>query len=267
MNCRLIIDPPQSGDWNMAVDEALLNDAAEQGLATLRFYEWLGPTLSLGYFQEHKDRIRHSASRDLPLVRRASGGGALVHHHELTYSVALPQIHPLAGDAERLYDTVHGVLVDWLNDQLPVDLRANAALCLRSQKLPIREQPFLCFQRRSRGDLLIDLNGEPDFPFPCAFDGRFKVCGSAQRRRAGAVLQHGGLLLAASPFAPELPGLFELTGWKSTTRDMAHQLSVLFASKLQLALTAPGDLLHETAAMAERIYQSKFSSAVWTERR
>src|SRR5687767_13677741 len=86
---RLLIDPPASGAWNMAVDEALLASAAA-GVATLRFYTWSQPTLSLGYFQHAHQRDAHAASRSCPLVRRASGGGAILHDRELTYSLAVP---------------------------------------------------------------------------------------------------------------------------------------------------------------------------------
>src|SRR5262245_51070124 len=71
----------------MALDEALLATAATEGQASLRFYGWSEPTLSLGYFQASAD-----ARRLFPLswVRRPSGGAALVHHHEITYALALP---------------------------------------------------------------------------------------------------------------------------------------------------------------------------------
>src|SRR6185295_18138238 len=100
---RLLIDPPGGGAWNMAVDEALLETAATTGQATLRFYQWQEPTLSLGYFQSVADRQQHAASLDCPVVRRASGGGAILPDRELTYSVALPQ--PVASSA--LYDACH----------------------------------------------------------------------------------------------------------------------------------------------------------------
>ena len=77
----------------MAVDEALLLDAAENGIATLRFYEWSEPTLSLGYFQRYDDRYSHAASRDCAIVRRQTGGGAILHDRELTYSLTLPASH------------------------------------------------------------------------------------------------------------------------------------------------------------------------------
>ena len=84
----------------MAVDETLLFDAAENGTATLRFYSWDEPTLSLGYFQRYADREQHTASRTCAVVRRQTGGGAILHDRELTYSLALPA-QPSADKTKR----------------------------------------------------------------------------------------------------------------------------------------------------------------------
>src|SRR3954447_24341632 len=101
-NCRLIIDPRAPGPHNMAVDEALLIDAAEHNTAALRFYSWNEPTLSLGYFQNYADRHQHAASLACAVVRRQPGGGAILHDRELTYSLALPTNHPLTKQNEKL---------------------------------------------------------------------------------------------------------------------------------------------------------------------
>src|SRR5262245_23045859 len=114
-DCRLIIDLPQNGPWNMAVDDALLTDAVENGHATLRFYEWREPTLALGYFQHFADREQHAASRNAAVVRRQSGGGAILHDRELTYSLVLPPGHPLTHNAPRLYDAVHKAFINTLS--------------------------------------------------------------------------------------------------------------------------------------------------------
>ena len=87
---RLIIDPPAAGSWNMAVDEALLRSAGESRQLTLRVYQWEQPTLSLGYFQAHERPAEHAASQPCPVVRRATGGGAIVHDREITYSLTAP---------------------------------------------------------------------------------------------------------------------------------------------------------------------------------
>ncbi len=80
----LLLDPPAPGAWNMAVDEALLEDAALERRCWLRFYRWQEPTLSLGYFQSYADRRQHPASSGCPAVRRTSGGGAILHDAEVT---------------------------------------------------------------------------------------------------------------------------------------------------------------------------------------
>src|SRR5436190_9111559 len=87
--CRLLPFAVASGATNMAADEVLLESAAA-GVASLRFYGWEQPTLSLGYFQPERLRHQNESLRTLPYVRRPSGGATLVHHHEVTYALALP---------------------------------------------------------------------------------------------------------------------------------------------------------------------------------
>src|SRR6266576_6739959 len=89
---RLLLDKPASGAWNMAVDEVLLDGvAAGTTPPTLRFYAWTPPCLSLGYFQPF-DVVDVDGCRALgvEVVRRPTGGRAILHDRELTYSVALP---------------------------------------------------------------------------------------------------------------------------------------------------------------------------------
>jgi len=88
--CHLLIDPPASGSWNMAVDEVLLGAVAKSGTSALRFYQWKSPTLSLGYFQSYSERSKHPTSLAADALRRLSGGGAILHDRELTYSLILP---------------------------------------------------------------------------------------------------------------------------------------------------------------------------------
>ncbi len=178
----------RSGAENMATDESLLEQAIAAGLETLRLYRWNEPTVSLGYFQKDDDPVLRQRFAGLPRVRRLSGGGALLHDRELTYSIALPATHPLADAPTVLYDRVHGALVDWLNS-----LGAPARVRGEKRNEP---EPFLCFGRGDPRDVVL---------------GPHKIIGSAQRRRRGAILQHGALLLERSPFAPEFPGLFDLS--------------------------------------------------------
>lgn len=190
--CRLLVDPPQPGAWNMAVDEVLLEQAADAQTCCWRFYQWSEPTLSLGYFQRYAEREGHAASRERAVVRRTTGGGAILHDRELTYSLTGGAKHPLCASASELYRTIHGTLVAALSSMTQA-----AALRGSETSRPPEEEPFLCFSRRAEGDLVLN---------------DIKVCGSAQRRHKGAILQHGSVLLERSPSAPELNGLRELLG-------------------------------------------------------
>ncbi|MEX0818404.1 MAG: biotin/lipoate A/B protein ligase family protein, partial [Pirellulaceae bacterium] len=191
MDTRLIVDEPARGSWNMAVDEALLGWAGTVGGSALRFYQWNEPTLSLGYFQPHQARDQHPPSADLPMVRRATGGGAIIHDRELTYSFVTPIRNRFSSAVQDVVKLFHTTLIETL-----ANYGIEAVLCGDAASDSLNE-PFLCFQRRSSLDILVASS---------------KVAGSAQRRHQGALLQHGSILLARSPNAEALPGLAELTG-------------------------------------------------------
>jgi lipoate-protein ligase A len=194
---RLLPYAVAGGPHNMAADEALLATAVV-GAASLRFYGWSEPTLSLGYFQPERLRLTEPLLAALPFVRRPSGGDTLVHHHELTYALALP-----AGRQWQSPDPclrcIHRVLA-----------AALARLGVRTRlSTPAEGPPFagvLCFQHHTAGDLLLDGH---------------KVAGSAQRKQRGALLQHGAVLLAQSPHTPALPGVRELRGLSIEPAELA----------------------------------------------
>jgi lipoate-protein ligase A len=246
IDCRLLIDPPASGVWNMAVDEVLLETAAQNNQATLRFYRWSAPTLSLGYFQDYADRFQHPASRQATVVRRLTGGGAILHDHELTYSLTAPAGHLWVRERDRLYATIHTALIDALATR-----GVFAALCKPDAARPAKGEPFLCFQRRALGDVLV---------------GDTKVAGSAQRRRRGAVLQHGSVLLARSAAAPELDGLSELTG-----RPVGDaELAAAWLPQLMARLAADwrrDELSPQQRAQINALSTNRYATSVWTEHR
>jgi len=170
-------DPPLDGPTNMARDEALLY-CERVAPAALRIYFWDPPTISLGYFQRFTDVAKLPADvRDLPIVRRATGGGAILHDREITYSLLLDESIPIARKAPvELYRTVHDC---WRT----VLVQAGFETSLAPEEFPMpspRSGPFFCFERPGRTDLL--------------HDGA-KLLGSAQRRIPGRVLQHGSLML------------------------------------------------------------------------
>jgi lipoate-protein ligase A len=246
----LLLDPPASGSWNMAVDEALLEAAAADGQCVLRFYQWEQPTLSLGYFQTYADRCQHEASRQCPVVRRASGGGAIVHDRELTYSLALAERHPLAVNRLRTYRVVHESLIDALA-QWGIRATMFDSGAPRERGAAKNREPFLCFQRRSPGDVLV---------------GGVKVAGSAQRRCRGAVLQHGSLLFARSDAAPELDGLKELTGRLLDAEEFIQAWLEALARVLAVAW-GQGNLAAGCRHRAAVLDVEKYASTAWNEYR
>lgn len=254
----------------MAVDEVLLHRAAHEGLCSLRFYRWSEPTLSLGYFQAIADRARHPASLACPVVRRPSGGGAIVHDRELTYAMAVPDGVAWARHRDQLYRRVHQALVEVLSDWgIPASLygtsgpAASDARGTVRQKSPGRGEdgtsaagpdertPFLCFQRRAPGDVVV---------------GDQKLAGSAQRRLRGAVLQHGSVILGRSAAAPELPGL---TPWACRPID-PDTLAQAWLPVLGQALEwefYQSPLSREEESQAGLLAQHKYASPLWTARR
>jgi len=189
--CRMLIDRvPNSGSWNMAVDELLLEQAVNEKRCTVRLYEWDRATVSLGYFQDAEECSRIAEFANLPKVRRLSGGGAILHHHELTYSCALPATHPIAAEPHRLYELVHQQILVVL-EHYRISARIRGTEFNKNE----REKVFLCFGRGDARDIV--------------FCGH-KILGSAQRRRRGAVLQHGSLIFKRSVHTPQHPGILDL---------------------------------------------------------
>jgi lipoate-protein ligase A len=241
----------------MAADEALLMAAIDSGAATLRFYQWSEPTLSLGYFQSYDDRWQHRASQDCAVVRRQTGGGAILHDRELTYSLTLPAAHPLAHNSQALYIAVHDAFVAVLSPlvaerELTCTLR-RLNHCAKVSQAP---EPFLCFARRACGDVVLaDTHGNDT-----------KILGSAQRRHRGAILQHGSLLIEKSPAAPELAGWLDLTGAPLSIDTLVESLTVAIADALALRVI-PGGFSKELQSNADELANSKFGHDAWTKRR
>lgn len=247
----------------MAVDEVLLDQAAGQGIATLRFYQWSKPTLSLGYFQPYAERDSHTASAMCPVVRRHSGGGAILHDRELTYSLALPPGSHPARDPHALYLSVHRSLRDQLVGWTDGSAETHMELCSEAIPPSGGDEPFLCFQRRALGDLVATTDVEG---LPQTVDGRHKVTGSSQRKRRGAVLQHGSILLRRSDRAPQLPGLQELAGKAPWPEELARSWAGPLAETLGLAITEVV-LSEEQLRLASGLRDARFAQSEWIGRR
>lgn len=242
---RLLQDEPLPGPVNMARDEALLH-AVEQGHAgpTLRLYRWEPPTISLGYFQCYADyEALPEPAGELPVVRRLTGGGAILHDLELTYSLTLPLDHPVLADGpNHLYELAHDAVIAVLGElTLPAHREG-----FTDDSGP-RRGPFFCFARRHRLDVLV---------------GADKIAGSAQRRTRSAVLQHGSIVLA-NRYAQQ-PTAKAGQEFEQALQQVKSALPVRVAEATGLTL-APGDWLEPELAEAEAL-TAKYAGPEWTRR-
>lgn len=172
---RLLDTPPAPGAWNMAMDEALADGVREGGAPVLRLYRWSPPCLSLGRNQPAAGRYDEEAlrRRGIDVVRRPTGGRAVLHSRELTYSVAVGE--ETLGSPRAAYATINRALVAGLR-------RLGVAAQLQPRTADRAPVPSLspCFRDPVEGEVVAA--------------GR-KLVGSAQRRDRGVLLQHGSLLL------------------------------------------------------------------------
>lgn len=180
---RFIDSGACSPSYNMALDEALLDWHSEGKIPpTIRFYGWSPATLSIGYFQQAQKEIDVDAVREhgLGFVRRPTGGRAVLHEHELTYSVIVTEEHPrMPKTVTEAYRVISEGILKGFHE---LGLQANFAVPSSEIELAHLKAPrsSVCFDSPSWYELVVE--------------GR-KIAGSAQTRQKGVILQHGAILL------------------------------------------------------------------------
>ncbi|MFN2398382.1 MAG: biotin/lipoate A/B protein ligase family protein [Gemmatimonadaceae bacterium] len=162
----------------MALDESLMRLASETGECILRVYEWSRPTLSLGRNQPARGRYDTARARELgvDIVRRLTGGRAVLHHREVTYSIAAPAI--ALGSPPESYSWINRLLLDALR-RLGVGARV-------AEPGTAAPRPSLapCFESPVAGEIVSEIEGQAR-----------KLIGSAQYRERDSLLQHGSILV------------------------------------------------------------------------
>jgi lipoate-protein ligase A len=199
---------------NMAIDEAVFRMNRPEGLPpTLRFFGWNPPAVSLGYFQKASQEIDVDFCRreGIDIVRRPTGGKAVLHEHELTYSLVAAVDNPLfTGDILETYRVISACIVEALK-------RLGLAPEIVSEGRSAARTPMeaYCFAAPSKYELLV---------------GGRKICGSAQVRGGGAFLQHGSLLTDIDPLRAAAVMGITAAGICGSTTTLREQLGRVIES-------------------------------------
>lgn len=228
---RLITTLGAPPNFNMALDEALLEIG---GAPTLRLYTWQPDTLSLGYFQKYAEVP--GVAQASHVVRRITGGGAIHHAGELTFSLTTDLSDPIyQGAVPRSYERVHFAVIQALGQ---VGVRAK--LRLDDPLASDQAATGMCFHHST--------------PLDIAWMGR-KGMGSAQRRRGGRVLHHGSIKLATTPIEGAIATTSEC-GPCTEPADLIPHLCLAFEQELGMRLErgVPSPAERELASRLEPRY-------------
>lgn len=265
---RLLLTPPARGAWNMAVDESiLLHIGRGDSPPTLRLYAWTPACLSLGYAQPHADvDAQRLKERGWEIVRRATGGRAILHTDELTYSVIAPNDEPrVSGTVLESYNRLaQALLLAVKNLNVPVEMK-------QAEQNGILLNNPICFEVPSTHEITV--NGK-------------KLIGSAQARKKEGVLQHGSLPLTgdltricqALVFESEAArtaaatrlltrattveaALGRAVGWEEASQAFVGA----FEAQLGIQFEA-GGLSESESKKADELVVEKYDHPSWTER-
>ncbi len=256
---RLLDTGIQSAAWNMALDEALVLSCEREPRTTLRFYQWARPTLSLGYFQSVSEiDLTECQRRGFEWIRRPTGGRAVLHHHELTYSVIAP-ISLLGESVSRSHEKISRALALGLEH-----LGVKAELAHR-RAFGAGHLKAACFATPALVELTVQ--------------GK-KVVGSAQMRTKKSLLQHGSIPLtidcdalaavlklpaAARRLRQKATGLADSLAREPTLEELKYALIKGFERVFEAEFRAEG-LSSQERALATRLYTEKYSTWAWNRR-
>ncbi|MFC1960916.1 biotin/lipoate A/B protein ligase family protein [Chloroflexota bacterium] len=268
---RLLVTPDCHGAYNMALDHAILQHVgAGEAPPTLRLFSWNPACLSLGQAQHASDvDLTRIQEHGWVIVRRPTGGKAILHTDEITYSVALPRDHALVGgDIVTSYRRLSDALVVALERLGLADMQADKQL----EKIPEAAKGPVCFEVPS--------------DYEITADGK-KLIGSAQVRKYGGVLQHGSVPLGgdiaricdALAFRDDAlrekvkvrvrrraTTLEAVLGRAVSWDESAEALITAFADTFNLTLAAPEAPTPAEEAYAQELVAAQYGTLEWTQR-
>ena len=256
MRLRILNHGPSTGVNNMAIDEALYQSIDLQDpVLTLRVYRFEEPTVTFGYGQQASKAVNtaSAARNQIPYIRRLTGGRALLHQHELTYSVSAPTINRSVKKTYRMISDVIGNALSKLG--VPIDSTPQNVSFKAPEHLP-------CLSVSTGHEITI--NGK-------------KLVASAMRFSRTSFLQHGSILLRIErplwedmlPLAPSDPfpciGLHEVTPSHLSELELVDSLSSEFASMLRERPSFEELTLQECRRI--KTLKSKYASSDWNYRK
>ena len=252
MNFRLLQTGFNDAFTNMALDESIMIHVA-QGMSppTIRFYGWQPPAVSIGYFQGLEEEVDVARCKELGVdyIRRITGGGAVFHEKEVTYSLAILQDNPLIPEnVLESYKVICGGIVQGLKE-----------LEISAEFVPLN-------------DIIVD--------------GK-KISGSAQTRRKRTILQHGTLLLECD--VQKMFSILKVPSEKlrdkiisdvrqrvtsikdiSTKEVVFDEICLALATGFEISLNSvlePGELSETEISLAEEIKRDRYTNSDWNNRR
>ena len=242
----------QDASINMAIDESLLNWHSEGKIPpTLRFYRWAAPSLSVGRFQKVEKTIDFNgvAKHHCQFVRRLTGGSAVLHDNELTYSLVISEQHPAIPKSvpEAYHMLSKGVLEGYKN----LGIQADYAI---PKTKPGLDKTVVCFEKIAYYEMIVE--------------GK-KISGNAQTRKKGVVLQHGSI-----PMSINEQMLFDMFRFPS---ERTKQRKLDRFSQKAITINDYTKKIHKYALLKEAFYQGfktglditfrpfKLSKAQWEE--
>ncbi|MDF1515571.1 MAG: biotin/lipoate A/B protein ligase family protein [Anaerolineae bacterium] len=265
---RLIVEKtPQPGVYNMAADEALLRSAADgKSLPTLRFYQWLDPTLTLGRGQPATDVDFNAVyAENLTVLRRMTGGTAVLNDDVISYSVTAPKTEPrLSGSVAESYRAISLALSNGLS-----------ALGISTLEMEVNEPEKIRLSCRNRSPVCFEVPSV----YEITVSGK-KLVGNSQMRSGGGVLQHGSIYLdgdiaAISRVLSTHPSPHRIRSRTITLRAAVGQrvayttavnsLIHAFDHVLNIRLE-PGEMQPSERAVIERLVTKKYGTPAWTRR-
>lgn len=249
---RLLQTGFSTASANMAVDRAVLVANSEGKVPpTVRFYGWVPPAISIGYFQSLTDEIDLDVCKKLGVnyVRRITGGGAVFHDKELTYSIVIPESHPeIPKNIMKSYGRICGAIMNGLQH-----------LGIESEYAPIND----------------------------IVTGGRKISGNAQTRKLETVLQHGTVLMDVdvdkmfsllkvpnekikdkliADVKQRVTSIKHLLGKEVSFKEVAEAMKVGFEEEFHVELIE-GKLSKEELALAKKFEKECFSAKDWNHRR